>query len=178
MFLRTRSTSIQKFFRINYQIRAPQVRVIGEEGTQLGILSLNEAIQKAKEAELDLVEIGANAAPPVVKIIDYKKFKYDRSKAEKEAKKKTKEIEVKEFKVGPYIGKSDLDMRIGRIKGFLEEKDRVKFVVRFPGRSITHMELGYEKIKEVAEAVEGIGKLESEPRREGKQLVAHFVPAK
>lgn len=169
---------IPKFYRLNYQIRAGEVRVIDPEGKQLGVMSLQEALARAKEFELDLVEIGPNAQPPVCKIIDYKKFKYERAKAEQEAKKKSKNVEVKEFKVGPYIGANDLAMRIGRMKEFLEGKDRVKFLVNFPGRSITHMELGYEKIAYVTEQLQEVGSQEAPPRREGKNLVVHFVPAK
>lgn len=169
---------IPKFTRINHQIRAAELRVIGSDGSQLGILTTGEALARAREEELDLVEVGPNAQPPVAKIIDFKKFKYEKAKAEREAKKKTHETEVKEFKIGPFIGKADLDMRIRRMKEFLEDKDRVKFIVRFPGRSITHPELGFEKINEVAAALNGIGHLENEPRRQGKQIEAHFVPEK
>lgn len=125
-----------------------------------------------------MVEIGPNAQPPVAKIIDYKKFKYDRAKAEAEARKKTKEIEVKEFKVGPFIGANDLAMRVNRMREFLEEKNRVKFIVNFPGRSITHMELGYDKIAQVTKELAGAGSQEAAPRREGRNLVVHFIPAK
>ncbi len=144
----------------------------------MGILSINDALAKAKELELDLVEVGPNADPPVAKIIDYKKFKYEKSKAEREARKKTHETEVKEFKVGPFIGKNDLHMRIERMRQFLDNKDRVKLLVNFPGRSITHMELGYDKINEVVKALEEQGKPEAAPRREGRNLVVHFVPLK
>lgn len=125
-----------------------------------------------------MVEVGPNANPPVVKIIDFKKFKYDKAKVEREAKKKSHNTGVKEFKIKPFIGKADLDMRIGRMREFLQDRNRVKFVVSFPGRSITHMEIGYEKVNQVIKAIEGAGRPEAEPRREGRNLVIHFVPEK
>lgn len=152
--------------------------MIGPEGDQIGVLPVQDALAQAREAGLDLVEVGPNALPPVVKIIDFKKFKYEKAKADREAKKKSHGTEVKEFKIGPYIGRADLDMRIGRMREFLTNRDRVKFLVNFPGRSITHMELGYEKINEVIKALEGAGRPEAEPRREGRNLVIHFVPEK
>lgn len=125
-----------------------------------------------------MVEVGPNANPPVAKIIDFKKFKYEKAKAEREARKKQHDVEVKEFKVGPFIGKNDLNMRINRMKEFLEGKDRVKFIVHFPGRAITHMELGYALINEVTQELSANAKAEAAPRREGRNLVIHFVPLK
>lgn len=152
--------------------------MIDPEGKQLGVLPFQDAINKAKELELDLVEVGPNANPPVAKIIDFKKFKYDKAKAEREAKRKTKEIDVKEFKVGPFIGKNDLTMRVNRMREFLEDRDRVKLIVHFPGRSITHMELGYALINSVMQELSQSAKAENAPRREGRNLVVNLVPIK
>ena len=124
---------------INEQIRDKEVRLIGEDGEQLGIMSAKEALQLAKEAELDLVKIAPTAKPPVCKIIDYGKYRYELARKEKEAKKKQKVIEVKEVRLSPNIDTNDLNTKIGAARKFLEKGDKVKVALRFRGREMAHM---------------------------------------
>jgi translation initiation factor IF-3 len=144
--------------------------LIGEDGSQVGVVSLEEALRRAEAAELDLVEVAPEAKPPVCKIYDYRKVIYERKKKLKESKKKAKQIEVKEVKMRVAIGAHDRDVKLNHAREFLEAGDKVKFTIIFRGREITHPELGDKVIAAVKEGLQDIGELESPPARMGKQI--------
>jgi len=162
---------------INYQITANQVRLLDEEGKQIGVFTKIEALQKAKESGLDVVEIAANAEPPVCKLIDYKKFKYQEQKKEQESKKSQKNVGVKEIRLRPFIGQHDFDTRVEQSKKFLEDGNQVKITVIFKGREITRKEFGFTVMKRFLDSIQPC-KVVREPRLEGKFLVATVVPEK
>lgn len=148
------------------------MRVLDPEGKQIGILSKYDALQKARELELDLVEIAPTAKPPVAKIIDFNKFLYQEEKRKKEEKKKAKISETKEVRLGPFMSEHDLQVSIKRGREFLQGGNKVRLVLKFKGRQITHPEFGYGTIGKVTTALSDISKVEREPHMEGKQLVA------
>jgi translation initiation factor IF-3 len=162
--------------RVNEKIRAPEIRLIGAEGENLGVVSPARAMQYAEEAGLDLVEISPNAAPPVCKIMDFGKFKYETQKRESEARKKQKTIEVKEIKFRPGTDKHDYDVKMRSVMKFLEEGDKVKVTLRFRGREMAHQELGLELLQRVAADVTDVGKIENMPKLEGRQMVMMIGP--
>lgn len=168
----------KKFYRINERIQAFEVRVLDNIGQQIGVMSRQEALQRAKDEELDLVEIAATAKPPVVKIIDFKKFLYQESKKKQEEKKRAKPSETKEVRLGPFMGTHDLDVMVSRAKGFLEDGDKVRLVVRFTGRQMAHPEIGRGVLQKVIATLEDISKIEREPRMEGRQLITILSPDK
>ena len=165
---------------MNDRIRAPEIRLIGAEGENLGVMAPNRAMMLAEDAGLDLVEISPNANPPVCKIMDFGKFKYEQQKRESEAKKKQKTIEVKEIKFRPGTDKHDYDVKMRSVLKFLEEGDKVKVTLRFRGREMAHQELGLELLKRVAADVgeAEAGKVEAMPKLEGRQMVMMIAPAK
>jgi len=168
----------RKFYRINERIFASQLRVLDAEGKQIGVLSRFEALAKAKELGVDLVEIAPMANPPVVKIIDFKKFLYQESKKKNEEKKRSKVSETKEIRLGPFMNDHDLKTMIRRGTGFLEDNDKVRLIVKFMGRQIAHPEFGQETMRKVIDALSGMSKLERDPHFEGKQLIAIISPEK
>jgi len=154
------------------------VRLVGEEGEQLGICSLEEALQKAGEAEIDLVEIAPQAEPPVCKLMDYGKFKYRESKKQHEAKLKQKQVQVKEVKFRPRTDDGDYQVKLRNLIRFLEEDDKVKVTLRFRGREITHQELGLKLLRRVEADLAEYGMVEQFPRLEGRQMVMVLSPKK
>ena len=164
--------------RVNDRIRAPEIRLIGAEGENVGVVTPERALQMAEEAGLDLVEISPNASPPVCKIMDYGKFKYEQQKRESEARKKQKTIEVKEVKFRPNTDTHDYDVKMRNVTRFLEAGDKVKVTLRFRGREMAHQNLGRELLERVADDVEGLGKVENMPKMEGRQMVMMIGPAK
>ena len=162
---------------INEQIRDKEVRLIGEDGEQLGIMSAKEALQLAKEAELDLVKIAPAAKPPVCKIIDYGKYRYELARKEKEAKKKQKVIEVKEVRLSPNIDTNDLNTKIGAARKFLEKGDKVKVALRFRGREMAHMNQTKYILDDFAEKLSDIAVVDKPSKVEGRSLVM-FLTAK
>ena len=168
----------RKFYRINERIFASQVRVLDAAGKQIGVLTRFEALKKAKEMQADLVEIAPMASPPVVKIIDFKKFLYQESKKKNEEKKRSKVSVTKEIRLGPFMNDHDLRTMIRRGTGFLEDNDKVRLIVKFMGRQIAHPEIGKQILQRVIDALSGISKLEREPHFEGKQLIAILSPEK
>ncbi len=155
----------------------PQVRLVGAEGEQLGVVSIMEALQKARAVDLDLVEVAPMADPPVCRIMDYGKFKYVQSKREQEARKKQTVIQVKEIKVRPKTDEHDLNVKIRHIRRFLEEGDKVKVTVRFRGRELSYAsQSGFEVLKHVVEAVADLSKVESPPKMEGKTMMSILAP--
>lgn len=161
--------------RINRQIRVPQVRLIGAKGEQLGVVSTDEALRLAQEAEVDLVEVAPTAQPPVCRLLDYGKFRYSKQKKEAEAKKKQHVTQLKELRVRPGTDEHDLERQLKKAQEFLGEGQRVKFTLRFRGREMAHQQLGREKLLKVAEQLSDIGWIEIEPRTEGR--VMHLVMA-
>lgn len=173
-----RRLKVKRFYRLNQQIRADQVRVIDEEGKQIGVLALSEALEKAKEKELDLVEIAPAANPPVVKIIEFKKFKYLEERKEKEARKHAKQTELKEVRFSPFIGKHDLETGLEKVKKFIEEGDLVKITIVFKGRQMAHTEFGPKVLGEIMTRLEGKAEEERPARFEGRRYATIIKPAK
>jgi translation initiation factor IF-3 len=152
------------------------VRLIDEEGENVGVVDTNAALERAVNANLDLVEISPDAEPPVCKIMDYGKFKFEQQKKAAEARKKQKTVEIKEIKMRPAIDDHDYDVKVRAIRRFFEGGDKVKVTLRFRGREMAHQELGRQVLERVKAEVEGIAKVESEPRMEGRQMVMVLAP--
>ena len=167
-----------KEYRINDEIRANTVRVIGPDGKQLGIMPIHEALQKAEDYALDLVEVAPNANPPVCKIMDYGKFKYEMKKKLKEAQKKQHRMDVKEMKFRPKTEEHDLQFKIKHIRKFLSDGDKVKVRIVFRGRELAHKEQADRVINRVIEEVRDIGEVEKQPSFEGRQIIFVIVPRK
>lgn len=162
---------------INEQIRDKEVRLIGENGEQLGIMSAKEAYKLAKDAELDLVKIAPTAKPPVCKIIDYGKYKYEMARKEKDARKKQKTIEVKEVRLSPNIDTNDLKTKMGAARKFLEKGDKVKVTLRFRGREMAHMSKSKYILDDFAEELSDIATIDKPSKVEGRTMVL-FLTAK
>ena len=162
--------------RINTEIRSATVRCIDPEGEQMGILTIDDALLKADEFGLDLVELQPNAEPPVVKILDYGKYKYQAQKRASEARKKQKVIDVKEIKLRPNIDSHDYDVKMRSVRKFLEAGDKVKITLRFRGREMAHVELGSQLLERVREDIEEEAKIESLPKMEGRQMIMVLAP--
>jgi translation initiation factor IF-3 len=161
----------QPYYRINHQIRAKEVRLLDSEGKQIGVLSTDEARRLSVEQELDLVEVAPLASPPVAKLIDYRKFLYQLKKKKQEEKKKAVTSETKQIRMGPFIGDHDLEIKVRHAKEFLDDGDKVKFIVRFKGREFTKKELGENVLKKVITMLQEVAKVEREPHMEGRQMV-------
>ncbi len=164
--------------RINRQIRARQVRLIDAEGAQVGIVSLDEALRIAKNSELDLVEIAPNAVPPVCKVIDYGKFRYDETKKEKENKKAQHQVKVKEVKVKPNISDHDLDVKLKNAQAFLEKGNKVKISCMFRGREMAHTAIGQEVINRLLKGLAEVGAVEGGAKLFGRSLIVVVAPVK
>jgi translation initiation factor IF-3 len=162
--------------RVNREIDARNIRLVGADGEMIGVVSLREGLIMAEEAGLDLVEVSPNAEPPVCKILDYGKFKYEAQKKKNEAKKKQKVIEVKEIKLRPNIDDNDYDVKMRNMRKFLEEGDKVKVTLRFRGRELAHQDLGMKVLERVRDDLEGLGKIEQIPKMEGRQMVMVIAP--
>ena len=169
---RTRGNRIN----INRNIRAKEVRVIDPDGNQIGVIPTYKAIAVANDFGLDLVEISPNASPPVCKIMDYGRFKYERTKKKQEAKKKQTTFQLKEIKVRPKTGEHDLNTKINHIKKFLDKKDKVKVTVIFRGREITLTNLGNELLEKIVQETEEVALLEQPPKFEGRTLAMILGP--
>jgi translation initiation factor IF-3 len=157
-------------------INIPQVRLVLEDGTMHGVVTTREALSMAQEAGLDLVEISPTAQPPVCKILDYGKFKYEAQKRKNEARKKQKVIEVKEIKMRPGIDIHDYEVKMRAVHRFLEEGDKVKVTMRFRGREMVHQELGMKVLDKVRVELDSVAKVESSPRLEGRQMIMVVAP--
>ena len=164
--------------RVNFRIRVPEVRVIASDGRQLGIMQTRDALRAAEEEGLDLVEISPTARPPVCKIMDYGKYKYEQEKQRRAAKKHQSVIELKEIQLRPATDKHDLDVKIKHIKRFLEEGNKAKITVRFRGREMAHRDLGMTLLKQMIAEIGVLAKVDQEPKFEGKMLTAVLAPAK
>ncbi len=168
----------EKETRINGDITAPQIRLIGEDGEQLGIVSLREALAMAEEAEIDLVEIAPQATPPVCRLMDYGKFKYHESKKQHEARLKQKQVQVKEVKFRPGTDEGDYQVKLRNLIRFLQDGDKAKVTLRFRGREITHQELGLALLKRVEADLQEHAVVEQFPKMEGRQMVMVLGPHK
>lgn len=162
--------------RVNERIRVAEIRLIGADGENVGVVSPARGLELAQEAGLDLVEISPNATPPVCKIMDLGKFKYEQQKREAEARKKQKTIEIKEIKFRPGTDTHDYDVKMRSVMKFLEGGDKVKVTLRFRGREMAHQQLGLELLNRVAGDVGETGKVESMPKLEGRQMVMMIAP--
>jgi translation initiation factor IF-3 len=172
------SIALEKELRINGEIDASQIRLVAEDGEQLGVVSFREAISKAEEAELDLVEIAPQASPPVCKIMDYGKYKYHEQKKQHEAKLKQKQIQVKEVKFRPGTDENDYQIKLRNMTRFLEEGDKVKVTLRFRGREMAHQEFGLAQLKRAEADLQELGTVEQFPKLEGRQMVMVLAPKK
>ena len=162
--------------RVNEEIRSREVHLIMQDGANRGTVSIAEALQAAQESGLDLVEISPNAAPPIVKILDYGKYKYQEQKKAAEARKKQKVVEVKELKYRPMIDDHDYEVKMRAMQRFFEEGDKVKVTLRFRGREMAHQELGTQLLARVKEDTAKMAKVEMEPRFEGRQMIMILAP--
>src|SRR3954452_10678612 len=164
--------------RYNERIRAREVRLIGADGSQVGIKTLPEALSMARQLDLDLVEVAPLANPPVCRIMDYGKFRYEESQKAKESRKKTVHVSIKEVKLRPKIGKGDLDTKIRHMQEFLSEGHKVKVTLQFRGREMAHPELGSRLLDSVIAQVDGLGKIETQARLEGRNMTMVLAPEK
>ena len=162
--------------RVNDEIRAPQVRLIDQDGEMQGVMSARDAWLRAQSVGLDLLEISPNADPPVVKILDFGKFKYEQQKKKNEAKKKQKVIEIKEIKVRPNIDENDYQVKMRAMKSFIEEGDKVKVTLRFRGREMAHQEIGIRVLERIRTEMDTTSKVEQMPRMENRQMVMVLTP--
>lgn len=164
--------------RVNRRIRVPEIRVIGEDGEQLGVMPTVLALKRAESLSLDLVEVQPRAKPPVCKIMDYGKYKYEQSRKLAESKKKQQQIELKEVKFRPKTGEHDFDVKVKSLKRFLEKGNKGKVTVMFRGREIVHTEIGREILNRVIQVLGDEALIEQQPRLEGRQMVMIVGPAK
>jgi translation initiation factor IF-3 len=162
--------------RVNDEIRAPQVRLIDQDGEMQGVMTARDAWLRAQSVGLDLLEISPNADPPVVKILDFGKYKYELQKKKNEAKKKQKVIEIKEIKVRPNIDENDYQVKLRAMKSFIGEGDKVKVTLRFRGREMAHQDIGFKLLLRVRNETATIAKVEAEPLMEGRQMVMVLAP--
>ncbi|MDE2813901.1 MAG: translation initiation factor IF-3 [Gemmatimonadota bacterium] len=161
----------KSFTRVNDDIRVPQIRLIGSDGGQVGIIETARALAMAEEANLDLVEVAAEARPPVCRIIDYGKFRYDQEKKAKEARKKQQNVQMKGIRIAqPTISEHDLEYRTGHIRTFIEKGNRVKVSVRFRGRQMAYQEQGRQLLQDLAAKLEDVAIVDQEPKMEGREM--------
>lgn len=170
------STVKQPEVRVNERIRVPQVRVIGEDGSQVGVLPVREALALAQSRGLDLVEVAATSRPPVCRIMDYGKFKYEQNRRARKAKKKQHQMQLKEVKMRPKIEGHDYEFKVQHAREFLAERDKVKLTVTFRGREIAHQDLGHKIIQRAIADLAEYATVESPPRSEGRTLTAVLMP--
>ena len=163
---------------MNDRIRCPEVRLIGAEGENVGVVSPERALELAENAGLDLVEISPNAEPPVCKIMDFGKYKYEQQKRESEARKKQKIIEIKEIKFRPGTDVGDYQVKLRNLVRFLEDGDKAKVTIRFRGREMAHQELGMQMLERLERDLEEHGVVEARPKLEGRQMIMVFAPKK
>jgi translation initiation factor IF-3 len=171
-----RTIATTKEVRVNDRIRIPSVRVIGPDGEQIGILGIREALAYAQERNLDLVEVSPTAKPPVCRVMDFGKFKYEQNKKQQKARKKQHVTHLKEVKLRPKIEEHDYNFKVDHGRKFLEMHDKVKFTVTFRGRELAHPEAGHRLLEKVVKDLEGVGQVEIPARMEGRSMVLLMVP--
>jgi translation initiation factor IF-3 len=162
--------------RVNERIRIPNIRVVDDEGAQLGIMSSRDALTLARERGLDLVEVSPLASPPVCRIMDYGKFKYEQNLRARKAKKKQHHTHLKEIKMRPKIDDHDYDFKLRHARDFLGDRDKVKFTITFRGREIAHTEIGHELMKRIMAELQDVAIVETPPRQEGRSITAVVMP--
>ena len=172
------SIATERNHRINGEIHAPEVRLLGKENEPLGVFRLGEARRMAEEADVDLVEIAPNATPPVCRLMDYGKFRYQEQKRAAEAKARQKVVQIKEVKFRPQTDDGDYNIKLRNMIGFLQDGDKVKITLRFRGREMAHQEFGIRLLERVRNDIEEIAQVESMPRLEGRQMVMMVAPKK
>ncbi|MFE0441933.1 translation initiation factor IF-3 [Aerococcus sp. NPDC058936] len=168
--------TIAKDMFVNENIRARELRVIDSEGEQLGVLSKDEALDKAEQVELDLVLVSPNAKPPVARIMDYGKYRYEQQRKEREQRQNQKQVSLKEVRLSPTIEKNDFDTKLRQARKFLEKGDKVKASIRFRGRAITHKEIGREVLERFAEELKDVAEVEQRPKMEGRSMFLQMAP--
>jgi len=168
---------IIKYLRVNRRIRAKEVRLVGEKGEQLGIMPLPQALEVAKKHNLDLVEVAPNSTPPVCRLLDYGKYKYEQAKKEREIRKSQKVPLLREVRLRPKIDNHDLEAKIRLAKKLLDGGDKVKVTVMFRGREITHPEIGWKLLQRVVESLQGVASLERRPMMDGRRMLIILSPA-
>lgn len=173
-----RRDAIIKDLRINDEIRVREVRVVGDGGEQFGVMSTRDALQLAQDRHVDLVEVSPTARPPVCRLMDYGKFKYEQAKRDRESRKKQKVVNVKELKMRPSIEDHDFDVKVKNARRFLEEGDKVKCTMVFRGREIVHAGLAQQTLSRLAELVSDVGAVERVPRVEGRAMIMILAPKK
>ncbi len=164
--------------RVNEQIRVPKIRLVDENGEMVGVVTVQEGIRRAEAAGLDLVEVSPNAEPPVCKILNYGKYKYELQKKANEARKKQKVIEIKEIKIRPTIEDHDYEVKLRAAKKFLDNEDKVKVTLRLRGREMAHVDLALQVLTRFKTDLAELAKVEQEPKMEGKQAIMMLIPAK
>ncbi|MCL2162400.1 MAG: translation initiation factor IF-3 [Betaproteobacteria bacterium] len=168
----------EKKQRVNEEISAPEVRLVGEDGEPIGILSLRAALEAAEEAGLDLVEIAPMAQPPVCKVMDFGKFRYQEQKKAHEARLKQKQVQVKEIKLRPGTDENDYQIKLRNLRRFLEDGDKCKVTLRFRGREMAHQEFGLRQLERIKADLEDIAQIEQMPKMEGRLMVMVVAPAR
>jgi len=176
--MRRKKRPKKKFYQINQYIKADQLRVVDEEAKQLGVLTKNQAVRKAQEAGSDLVLVAPNANPPVAKIIDFSKFRYQQKQKDMESRKKAKSVDIKEIRLTPFIAENDFNQRMKKAKKFLEGGDKVRLNVKFVGRQITRKDFGERVLNKALEQLEDLGTQEFAPRLQGKLYFTQLQPKK
>ncbi len=164
--------------RVNERIRVPEVRVIGEDGTQIGVMRTDDALRLAQERELDLVEVAPDARPPVCRILDYSKYKYEQTQKQKAARKHQQQITIREIKFRPKIAEHDYATKKGHVERFLRHKDKVKITIMFRGREVTHPERGQQILDRLAEELEELAQVEQRPNLDGRNMTMMLGPSK
>ena len=164
--------------RINERIRVPKVRLIGADGEQLGIVDTPEALKRAQEADLDLVEVAPNSKPPVTRLLDYSKYKYEQEQKQKAARKHQTQVNVREIKLRPKIADHDYETKKGHVERFLRQRNKVKITIMFRGREQAHPERGRNLLKRLFEDLDGLATIESEPLQEGRNMSMMLAPSK
>ena len=164
--------------RINDRIRVPEVRLVGEDGKQIGVIKTTEALAYAQERDLDLVEVAADARPPVCRVLDYSKYKYEQEQKQKAARKHQQQINIREIKFRPKIAQNDYDTKKGHVRRFLKGKDKVKVTIMFRGREVTHPERGVALLNRLAEELADVGTVEQSPLQDGRNMTMMLGPSK
>jgi translation initiation factor IF-3 len=176
LYLQEGSQDIAKKLRVNREIRASEVRLVGEKGEQLGIMPLDQAREVARNRNLDLVEVAATAVPPVCRLLDYGKYKYEQAKKEREAKKGQKVVSLREVRLRPKIGDHDFDAKARLARKLITGGDKVKITIMFRGREVTHPELAWKLLQRMAEELKDIAAVEGQPLMEGRRMHVVMVP--
>jgi translation initiation factor IF-3 len=164
--------------RINDRIRVPEVRLVGEDGKQIGVIKTADALSYAQDRDLDLVEVAPDARPPVARVLDYSKYKYEQVQKQKQARKHQQQINIREIKFRPKIAQNDYDTKKGHVRRFLKGKDRVKITIMFRGREVTHPERGVALLDKLAEELSDVGVVEQTPLQDGRNMTMMLAPSK